>query len=137
MAMATTASRRLRFGRVRRLAASLAILAVFVQCVFASAGALHMWADTQDPLGIWRAVCIGESGGQAAPDGPDQVPVHPPHDHDHCLLCNAGLIAGTLPAAALLPVPFGILPLPLAAVQFATAGNSASPHQPRAPPPLA
>jgi hypothetical protein len=128
---------RLRFDQARRPAAWLAAVALVVQCALGSALALGMWGETLDPLRLARGICLDPSSGVKGPAGQDQAPVGSAHDHDHCLLCNAGFLAAALPALALLPVPAGAASPLVPAAQGATVGKPSSRHQPRGPPGLA
>jgi hypothetical protein len=126
-----------RFGRARRPAAWLVAVALVVQCVFGSATTLRMSGEALDPLGIAQAICIDRPSGAGAPGNQDRTPAGSLYDHLHCLLCNAGLLAGTLPALASLPIPFGAEAPLFVAAQFAAFGKGTSRYRSRAPPGLA
>jgi len=137
MSGAVLSLRRSHRDHVRRSAAWLVALAIFVQCVFGSAAMLRMWAGDLDPLGVAPALCIDQGAGTNTPDRQDQGPIRALHDHEHCLLCNGGLITATLPAPAVLPLPLGVgAPLP-AAPQVTAGSKESSRPRSRGPPALA
>jgi Protein of unknown function (DUF2946) len=137
MRAASTPCMRLPAGQARRSAAWVVALALVVQGVLGAAMTLRMWGGVLDPLGIAGGICIDPSSAAKGPAGQEQSPVGSAQDHDHCLLCNAGLLAGMLPIQALLPVPLGVESAPIARARFAAVGRVASRHRPRGPPILA
>ena len=74
MSGAVLSLRRSHYDHVRRSAAWLVALAIFVQCVFGSAATLRMWAGDLDPLGAAPALCIDQGAGTKTPDRQDQGP---------------------------------------------------------------
>jgi hypothetical protein len=124
----------------RRLGASLAGLALYLQLAFASWGMLSVAAPGEpgDAL-AGHALCLAASGGAATPAAPsDGAPVAPAHDHlASCCLFHS--LPGITPQAALPPQP-----LVYAGVAHHARGGDAivpgprhGPANARAPPTLA
>ena len=120
----------------RRAAAWLIVTALLLQSLVGSAATLRMWAAGHDPLLLAAGICVGQPPNPAS-GGQDQGPGRATHDHQQCLLCNAGLAPGTLPVVALLPPPpegvAELLPVP----QQTAIGKDVRACPPRGPPVLA
>ena len=94
----------LRDKSMRRLGASLAGLALYLQLAFAVSGMLPTPDEPADALG-GHALCLSAAGGAAPPAAPaDQVPVAPSHDHAS-LCCLWHSLPGVAPQAAAAPLP--------------------------------
>ncbi len=76
-----------------RVAALAVLLAVLIQAALGLPVTLRMAADT-------APIC-----GAPHPGHGDGTPAHTPHDHTHCLLCQASAAPPLAPNAPPLPLP--------------------------------
>jgi len=129
----------LRHQFLRRLGASLAGLALYLQLAFASQG-LPAVAATADPTGGFdaHALCLATGGGGDQPASPaDPAPVAPTHNHA-ALCCLWHAFPGVQPAAAAAPQPVAYARLASVARHEAAPipGRPQRPANARAPPTL-
>jgi hypothetical protein len=130
----------LRDKALRRLGASLAAFALYLQLVFAGSGMLATAVPTQpaDAFG-GHALCLAGLEGATQPAAPsDDAPVPPTHDH-LAFCCLWHLAPAITPTAAVV-----VGPIAYAAIGHAETGNDVfipGPHRgpgnARAPPTLA
>ena len=130
----------MRDKTLKRLGASLAGLALYLQLALAGSGLLALATPNEpaDALGS-HALCLADASGAPQPAAPaDGVPVAPTHDHGiFCCLWHTP--PGIAPQAAGTPFPVTYAAVALNALGDASVipGPQRGPANARAPPPLA
>ncbi|MBX6367202.1 MAG: DUF2946 family protein [Rhodospirillales bacterium] len=134
----STVLARLRLSARSKLAAWVAIFALLVQTLIGAPLAARMAIDAAwiDILRLDGAICSAREHGDASADGDTSPgPSHGTHDHQHCVLCQAGAAPLLLASTALFePAPATEAVAPFFYVGVASEARRAHDGAPRAPP---
>jgi hypothetical protein len=129
----------MRDKTLRRLGASLAGLALYLQLAIAGSGMLALATPDAPADGLGEhSLCLADSSGATRPAAPaDNAPAAPSHDHS-AFCCLWHTLPGVAPQSAAAAEPFLYARLARATPGHAPAlpGPQRGPANARAPPPL-